>query len=279
MTCYREWLSSAQAGLPDVESARLDAEVLLAGVLKKNRTHLFTWPERELTPDEEVRANALWARRLRGEPVAYLTGTRDFWNLSLDVNPSVLIPRPETELLVEKILAYAPSADQKVMDLGTGSGAIILALARERPDWTCWAVDREEDILRTARANARKHRIDNVVFLRSDWLKQVPRMEKFNLIVSNPPYIDPHDEHLKKGDLRFEPEGALVSGNKGLADIETISIQALDYLEAGGSLWFEHGYDQGGRVRHHLVDNGYVDIRTYVDLAGRERVTCAVWNK
>ncbi|MEH6358868.1 MAG: peptide chain release factor N(5)-glutamine methyltransferase [Pseudomonadales bacterium] len=260
------------------DSARLDAEVLMCHVLDKSRTFLYTWPERELTQAQFQGLQVLVERRLAGEPVAYLTGSREFWSLELDVSPDTLIPRPDTELLVEIGLELLPlaSAPQQVLDLGTGTGAIALALASEKPDWQFCGVDRVSEAVALAQRNQQKLQIANARFFESDWFSALGD-EKFHLIVSNPPYIDNDDEHLQQGDVRFEPRSALVAGKQGLQDYQKIISEAADYLSDQGWLLFEHGYEQGAAVRDLLLANGFVDVQTRCDLAGHERATFGQW--
>lgn len=241
-------LQQAAQQLADSDSARLDAEVLLSRVLNKDRTYLYTWPERELTCAEQQAFAQLVARRCQGEPVAYLTGEQEFWSLPLKTHRKTLIPRPETELLVEQALALEPGSRARVLDLGTGTGAIALALASERPGWQISAVDRIAESVSLAQENAARLNLKIKVY-QSDWFSAVPETETFALILSNPPYIDAADQHLQQGDLRFEPTSALVAGERGLADIRHISKQALGYLTPGGYLLLEHGWQQAADVR------------------------------
>lgn len=259
--------------LTDVtDSARLDAEVLLAHVLGKDRTYLYTWSDKTLSTEQARRFDRLLARRQQGEPVAYLIGEREFWSLTLKVDPSTLIPRPDTELLVEQALELLPTSPRRVVDLGTGTGAIALALASERPKWQLLALDKSADAVALARENCERCGLDNVEVLQSDWFAAVGE-QQFDLVVSNPPYIDPVDPHLQQGDVRFEPLSALIADDAGLADIRTIARQSRDYLKAGGWLMLEHGFEQGSAVREILQAGGYREVRTCRDLAGLERVT------
>ena len=221
------------------------------------------------------RVEALIRKRARGYPVAYLVGEREFYSLSLVISSDVLIPRPETELLVELALAHIQSRPgARVLDLGTGSGAIALAIAHNAPAAQVLATDICPRSLALARRNAERHGLKNVGFLLSDWYTQIDG-QSFDLIVSNPPYIDPSDPHLQQGDLRFEPAAALASAEHGLADIRRIAAGAGDHLEPGGLLAIEHGYDQGNAARALVAAAGLVDIRTEPDLSGRDRVTVA----
>lgn len=272
----RETLDAAvqalMAGGADRDGARLDAELLMAQALGRERTWLFTWPEHEL--DDEARAafTAALQGRLEGRPVAYLTGRRGFWTLELDVNDAVLIPRPETEHLVERALNRLPDRPgARAADLGTGSGAIALALASERTDAAIVATDICRAALEVATANRDRLGLTQVELLESDWCTALEG--RFDVIVSNPPYVDGDDPHLQQGDLRFEPRDALTPGPDGLAAIRTITEQSPGHLVAGGWLMFEHGADQGDAVRGILETAGFQDVASHTDLAGRERVT------
>lgn len=270
----RQALLMAQHALLGSDSAQIDAEVLLCCALDKPRSHLYAWPEQLLSPAQRFRFEALLERRILGEPVAYITGTREFWSLTLHVNPQVLIPRPETELLVEQALALLTEPRALVADLGTGSGAIALALAKERPDWMVVATDASPAALVVASDNAIRLGLSNVTFLPGHWCDALPE-GSYTMIVSNPPYIDAEDAHLGQGDLRFEPRSALVAPDTGLADLTTIAGQALAHLRPGGWLLLEHGWKQGASVRDILNTDGYRDIATIRDLSGNERITVA----
>lgn len=250
----------------------LDARVLLRAALGTSDAQLAAHPER--VPGEHERARFLaWVERRRaGEPVAYLTGEREFHSLAFKVTPAVLIPRPETELLVEVALErIAPDAACRVLDLGTGSGCVAVAIARERPRARVTAADISAAALAVARENAAAHGVD-IVFLESDWFGALAG-RRYDLIVSNPPYVAEGDPHLGVGDVRFEPRGALVAGPAGLDDIETIIERAGQYLVAGGALFIEHGHEQGARVRALLLANGFGDGATRRDLSGTDRVS------
>lgn len=254
------------------DTAALDCELLLAHCLGKDRTYLYTWPEREVESAIERAFEKMLARRIDGEPIAYLIGQRDFWSLSLHVDNSTLIPRPDTERLVEVALDLPLPASAGVLDLGTGTGAIALALARENPRWRMLGVDMAQEVVQLAQRNARELKIDNAQFLESNWFERIPP-QRFDLIVSNPPYIAENDPHLAHGDVRFEPRRALVAGHNGLAAIDEIARTAPAYLRAGGWLLFEHGYAQAPAVRTLLAQLNYGDISTWGDWAGNERVT------
>lgn len=255
------------------DTARLDAEVLLCHVLGKLYSYLFTWPERELTPEQAEQFESMLAQRILGTPVAYITGEKEFWSLKLNVSPSVLIPRPDTERLVELALSMPVSDQATVADLGTGSGAIALAMAIERPHWQVIGVDRLSGPVAIAKENAALNQIGNVTFVEGDWCS--PLSDPLDMIVSNPPYIREDDEHLAQGDVQFEPRSALTAGKDGLDDIRTISRQAFGKLKPGGWLLFEHGYDQGRDIRIILESNGFTAISTQQDLSGQDRVTLA----
>jgi len=263
-----------QSGLVPV-----DAQVLLAYVVGNTRAWLTAHADESLTPNEAARFFSLATRRRNGEPIAYLTGVREFWGLSLLVTQNVMIPRPETETLVERALArLAPDRALHVLDLGTGSGAIALALARERPQAQIVATDVSEAALRVADANARRLGLYNVSFiLAADWydrVKLTPSRAAFDVIVSNPPYIAAGDRHLGEGDLRFEPMASLTPGGNGLSALSTIIGGAPQWLTPGGWLIVEHGYDQQDDVRALFESAGFVDLESTRDLAGIPRV-CA----
>lgn len=251
----------------------VDAEFLLVHVLRKPRSWLFAHRDDEASDEAAAAFEALVQRRADGEPVAYLTGQRGFWRFDLAVTPATLIPRPETELLVELALARLPGdRDLRVADLGTGSGAIALALAYERPRAQVFACDASAPALAVAQANARALGLANIAFCAGDWLAPLVG-ERFHLVASNPPYIALGDPHLLEGDLRFEPAAALSSGIDGLDAIRRIAADAPSHLEAGGWLLLEHGWDQGAAVRELLGRAGFQDVTTERDLEGRDRVS------
>jgi len=254
-------------------SPRLDAEILLAHVLETPRSHLHARPEQRVE-DSKMRLFALLVvARCKGRPIAHLTGKRDFWSLSLKVTAGTLIPRPESELLVEETLSIVPvGARWYIADLGTGSGAIALSLAHERPYCKIVATDISRLALDVARANASNLKITNVEFLKGEWFTPIAS-RRFAVIVSNPPYIPNDDPHLRAGDLRFEPRLALTGGPDGLAAIRKIVLRAPTHLESGGVLLLEHGYDQAERVRGLLAAAGFINIHSVTDLAGNSRVT------
>lgn len=255
------------------DTARLDAEILMGMVLRRPRSYLYTHPDRYLNPLEAAEFEMLVRRRFSGEPIAYITGVKEFWSMPLRVNQHVLIPRPETELLVEKALARTPGDEgTRVLDLGTGSGAIALAIAKERPEAEVIGVDNSPEALRIARLNAQVLRIRNVEFLESNWFDAV-RGQKFHTVVSNPPYVINRDEYLMAGDLRFEPQDALAGGDDGLEAIRAIIDRAHNYIVRQGWMLLEHGADQQKSVQRLLEAQRYYDIYCYQDLAGNDRVT------
>ena len=261
---------------PSSESAKLDAQVLLLHILQKPHSYLFTWPEHTLNAEQQQQFNTFCQRRLNGEPVAHITGLREFWSLSLEVNATTLIPRPDTETLVEQALEVTVPATAKVLDLGTGTGAIALALGSEMPNWQITAVDRVSDAVALATRNQQRLAINNVHVKQSNWFSEL-HGEKFNLIVTNPPYIESSDIHLNQGDVRFEPLSALVADDCGMSDIKQIITQSRDYLLSSGYLLIEHGFEQGEAVRHFFEKMAFVNIKTVKDLGNNDRVTLALW--
>jgi len=258
--------------LLNTDSARLDAEVLLGHVLQQPRSHLHAWPEKRLSSESREHFNQLLQRRLKGEPVAYLTGEREFWSLPLSVTTDTLIPRPETETLVAQALRRIPAGrSQLIADLGTGSGAIALAIARERPQCQIIATDIAAAAIKTARNNARRLGIRSIEFHCGHWCEPLTGMQ-FDMIVSNPPYIADTDPHLLSADVRFEPRSALVAGPQGMDDLEQIAHCATSHLQPGGWLLMEHGYDQGKFARKLLKDTGFKAIIDHTDDAGQDRV-------
>ena len=256
---------------------RIDAEILLLHVLGKPRSWLIAHADDVLDMDVQTAYASLVERRVAGEPVAYIIGRRGFWLFELEVTPATLIPRPETELLVELALARLPhDTGAVVADLGTGSGAIALAIAHERPHARVIATDASADALAVAQRNARGLDIGNVTFTQGDWLTPLAG-QRFNLIVSNPPYIEATDPHLGQGDLRFEPSAALASGSDGLDAIRRIVDDAREHLEVGGWLLFEHGWNQGELARALLLAAGYTEVMTAQDLEHRDRVSGGCW--
>lgn len=271
MTIIASLLRNAE--LPDSPTARLDVELLLAAALGKPRSFLHTWPERIVSTEAAQAFASYLQRRRTGEPVAYILGQQGFWNIDLEVATHTLIPRPETEMLVETALELLPGAiSHRLLDLGTGTGAIALSLAKDRPQWNVTAVDRVEEAVELAERNRQRLHLDNAQVLASHWFSAVEG-QRFDLILSNPPYIASNDPHLIEGDVRFEPSSALVSGSDGLDDLRLIVSQAPGHLEPGGWLLLEHGYDQGPAVRELLNRHGFEQIQTRRDLGDHERIT------
>lgn len=273
----RQLLAEGRRRLAGLEAGALEAEILLGRALGVGRAWIYANPEHEPGVRQAEQYRELIGRREAGEPVAYLTGTREFWSLSLSVNPDVLIPRPETELLVETALAFIPpGAAWRIADLGTGSGAVALALAVERPRCEIHATECSEAALEVARKNARAVAAGRVRFSRGSWLE--PLEGKFQVIVSNPPYVAEDDPHLRRGDCRFEPAAALTPGPDALAAIRHLAAESPRYLESGGMLAFEHGCDQADEARELLRGRGFSDVTTRADLENRPRVTSGIWD-
>lgn len=261
----------------DLTTARIEVQCLLQHVLCVQRAYLLAHPEQMLSESQQREFDTLLASRLRGEPIAHLLGEREFFGLNLMVTPATLIPRPDTELIVELALKRIPQAQTcRVLDMGTGSGAIALAIAKNKPNAEVVAVDASQDALAVAIENARRLGIANVNFLQSDWFSAL-NDQRFDIIISNPPYIASGDSHLSQGDLRFEPLSALASGLDGLDDIRRIISAAPHHLTSDGWLLLEHGYDQAGSVRDLLTQRGFAEVFSEKDLAGIERVTGGVF--
>ncbi|GLX79964.1 release factor glutamine methyltransferase [Thalassotalea insulae] len=260
------------------DSAKLDGQILLAQVLDKELSYLYTWPEKQVTAQQQAEFLKLLALREQGQPIAYITGYKEFWSLNFKVSPATLIPRPDTEVLVELILDNHPQSHLACLDLGTGTGAIALALASERQHWSIDAVDYSEQAVALAQENARQLSLTQVNIFQSDWFGNVPEGKRYQLIVSNPPYIDASDKHLAQGDVRFEPKSALVADNSGLADIADIINQSQNFLAPQGMLYFEHGFEQAKAVRQLFADAGYQNIQTMKDYNANDRITYACYN-
>jgi release factor glutamine methyltransferase len=254
------------SGLPPGE-----ARLLIAHALGVDRAWLVAHADESIAGLRGAMARALLQRRGDGEPIAYILGRREFHGLDLAVSPEVLIPRPETELLVDLALDRMVGASCRVLDLGTGSGAIAIAIARAAPGAEVWAADSSPAALLVARANAERHAA-GVHFVESDWFAGLPG-ERFDLVISNPPYVADDDPHLREGDVRFEPRAALVGGADGLDCIRRIVREARGHLRAAGWLLFEHGYDQGPASRALLQEAGYADVESWLDLANIPRVS------
>ena len=254
-------------------SAMLDAQVLLTHVLQCNTAHLAAWPEKALSDDQHADYLQLVKQRRQGTPVAHLTGSREFWSLDFSVDNSTLIPRPETETLVEYLLDnFASRENLKLLDMGTGTGTIAISIAKEKPDWEIVASDISEQALKLARQNSSHHDTDNVSLIQSDWFENIGQ-KNFDIIISNPPYIASDDPHLTLGDVRFEPESALSSGATGMDDIEHICSHAKEYLLKNGWLIVEHGYNQKQQVADCFSRNGFTEITQQQDLSGHARMT------
>ncbi|MHB1590234.1 MAG: peptide chain release factor N(5)-glutamine methyltransferase [Sulfuricella sp.] len=257
----------------DPRESRLEAQILLCHIIQQPRAYLAAHDCDPISPEQAAAFAALLQRRLQGEPIAYILGEREFYSLDFKVTPAVLIPRPETELLVELALAHIPAGHPcRVLDLGTGSGAVAVTLALHRPRTEMVAVDQSAAALEVARGNAQRLGAGNLRLIQSNWYSALAG-ETFELIVSNPPYIAAADPHLAHGDLRFEPPTALASGKDGLDDIRTIVRGAAAHLKPGGWLLFEHGYDQAAACRELLVQAGFGQVASAADLAGIERVS------
>lgn len=252
------------------ESPQLDAELLVAAIIHCSRAQLFTHPERELTSLEQKKLEEYVRRRCLGEPIAYLLGYKEFWSLEMKVTPDVLIPRPETEMLVEWALNHLP-ADKplRIADLGTGSGAVAIALAHARPNWFIDATENSKSALQIAQENATRHAVSNVKFYLGSWCEALPH-HNYHAIVANPPYIAEQDAYLQ--DLKFEPHEALVAGKEGLDAIKLIIVQAKNYLQKKGYLVLEHGYDQNEAIIQKMKENHYTHVKDYHDLANLPRM-------
>ncbi|ABO24777.1 peptide chain release factor N(5)-glutamine methyltransferase [Shewanella loihica] len=269
-----EWASTRLQDVSD--SAKLDAEVMLLHIIHKQRSYLYTWPDERLTSEQVTEYKQMVGRRELGTPIAHIVGEREFWSLPFMVNPTTLIPRPDTEILVETALNLPLAENAKVLDLGTGTGAIALSLAFERSNWQITAVDKVLEAVALAKANRDNLKLPQVEVLQSDWFDAINRYD-FNLIVSNPPYIDEEDEHLSQGDVRFEPHSALTAGEHGYADLFYIAEAARDYLAPGGYLLLEHGFGQALTVRDKMIELGYEAVATVRDFGSNDRCTLGRW--
>ena len=290
---YKEWLAQAMADLAQknpTENSKIDALVLLQHATGKSRTQILAFDDTEIDEKVRLKLTAFLDRRLKGEPIAYILGEKEFWSLPLNVSKGTLIPRPDTEILVEKALQIALEKLQKnpphlrILDLGTGTGAIALALASElssicqkqQISLEIIGVDLMPDVVALAQSNAERNKL-NVKFLQSRWFENITG--KFDLIVSNPPYIDAQDEHLRQGDVRFEPPSALVANDAGYADLRHIIELAPSYLNSNGALLLEHGWQQGEKVRSIFQENHWEMVETVRDYGDNERVTLGFWKK
>jgi len=268
-------LTSSEKAQLSADEAHTDVQVLLCFALQKNRAFLYAFPETEATQQQIVAFRAAIMDRAEGTPVAYIQGEREFWSLPLLCDASTLIPRPDTECLVERVLEIMPQdSEVRVVDLGTGTGAIALALASERPLWQVIGIDYSASAVRLANSNAEKNAL-HATFQQGDWLSGFA-VNSLDLIVSNPPYIADDDPHLTQGDVRFEPLTALVASDQGFQDFKTISEQALLCLVPGGYLFFEHGFDQQPRLMAHLRDQGFINVTGYNDYGGQPRIVSAM---
>lgn len=265
-----EWAISTLKESQEIPA--LEAQVLLAHVLEQQRAYLYAWPEKEVDVAHETQFQALIARRLNHEPIAYLTGHKEFWSLDFEVSKDTLIPRSDTELLVKVILETLDDKPKAIVDLGTGCGAIACALAHERKHWEIIGLDISEKALTIANKNAKKHALNNVRFINSNWFSNLPK-QSYDAIIGNPPYIRGGDVHLLHGDLPFEPVIALTPGPSGLEAFISILKEAHDYLKSNGVLAFEHGFDQAQHLSDLFLQAGFVDIKTFQDYAGKDRVT------
>ncbi len=260
------------------DSPQLDCELLLCYVLDVDRTWLRTWPEKEISKSLEAKFCALLEQRVQGQPIAYLVGSRGFWSMDLQVSKDTLIPRPETELLVELTLGLKLPKNSHGLDLGTGTGAVVLALASERLDMNFTAVDSQMGAVSLAKKNCQNLGLVNVAIFQSDWFDSVQLKEnQFDLIVSNPPYISANDPHLQQGDVRYEPNTALVSGVDGLDDLKKIIAKSPCYLKPEGWLLLEHGFDQGPATAHFMSKAGFQKVVTHKDYNQIDRVTLGQW--
>ncbi|TRX57487.1 peptide chain release factor N(5)-glutamine methyltransferase [Thalassomonas sp. M1454] len=264
---------SCLSSIVDARDAKIDTQVLLTTVLNKPTSYLLTWPEKRVLDAEKSLFFDFLNRRLKGEPVAYITGKREFWSLDFLVAPCTLIPRPDTEILIEAVLENNTDNRVSVLDLGTGTGAIALALASEHASWDIDAVDFNEEAVALAQTNAKQLSLEQVKIYQSDWFSSIDTDKRFNVIVSNPPYIAKDDEHLAQGDVRFEPLSALVAEDDGYADIKHIVENARNFLSSNGQLYLEHGFEQHVQVQNILNDYGYQNIKTFNDYGGNPRIT------
>jgi len=264
-----DWASQELKGL---SSARLDAGILLSHYLRVSRSYLYTWPEKAVPESIQEKYTQAIFRRKQGEPVAYITGEKGFWSLTLTVTSDVLIPRPETELIIESVLSdFSDKENLSILDLGTGSGAIAIALAHEKKHWHITASDISEKALGVAKKNIERYQLKNIQLIGSDWYDAIGE-KKFEVIVSNPPYIDEKDPYLC-GSTKFEPRSALISADNGLSDIKKIIEEAKKYLSETGVLYIEHGFQQAKAIRNMFKSAGFVDVSTYQDLSGLDRMT------
>jgi release factor glutamine methyltransferase len=273
----RNLLAGAEQRLKAIASARLDAEILLANSMNTDRASLYAYPEREV-PETVVRHfHLLLNKRLDHYPVAYLTGNKEFWSLELEVDQYTLIPRPETECVIEATLEYVPEQQQcDILDLGTGSGAIALAIASERPACRVVAIDLSQEALAVAASNALKHKIENISFLQSDWFSAL-KGRQFDLIIANPPYVESDDIGFSAGEIRHEPRLALDGGHHGMQAITHLVPAATHFLKPGARLILEHGFEQAESIRQLFAATHYQDIHSRQDFAGLDRFSLGQW--
>ncbi len=273
LNSIKDFLQWAVSKFTDTSVAKNDAEILLSHVLQVNRAYLKTWPEKELTHQQEILFQSFVEKRSEGHPVAYLIGEWEFWSLPFYVSDAVLIPRPETELLVEAVLNKIEHISHpRILDLGTGSGILAISIKFERSDADVLAIDNSNAALEIAQKNAKRHQVD-IHFLKSHWYSQLEDDNPFDVIVSNPPYIGEQEAHWQQQDCRFEPKSALVADEKGLADIKTIIQQAGHFLKQGTWLIIEHGYQQAEKVQVLFKEANYQMVTTQKDYAQLERFT------
>ncbi len=263
----REMLHASPSPVEDVRR-------ILCHCIAQSSSFLLTWPEREMTPEQEQHYVSIIEKRVEGHPVAYLLGTQGFWDLELTVSPDTLIPRSETELLVELAISKVSEQTKHILDLGTGTGAIALAVARECPLVQVMGADFKPSITALAEHNRERNQVSNCQFVTSDWFSAIPH-QLFDVIVSNPPYVETSSDYLQQGDLRFEPLSALTSGTDGLEDIKHIITNAKNFLVNGGWLMLEHGFNQRQPIHQLMVDAGYVQVECVKDYAGLDRITIA----
>lgn len=274
MLKIKEVLNNARHRLLTVTATpQLDAELLLSHMLKKTRTYLYAYGDEPLSPELQAKFERLLLERIKGVPIAYLLGEREFWSMDFYVTPDTLIPRPETEVLVELVLDLSRDQPEcSILELGTGSGAISVALAKEKPKSQFLAVDKSEAALAIAEKNMIRHQVENIHLMFSDWFQAIPQT-RFDFIISNPPYLETSSPYQHEGDLRFEPKSALLSGPLGTEDLELIISRSQAYLKPEGWLLFEHGFDQAKALREALQEAGYKNIQSWQDISGHERIS------
>lgn len=278
MATIAELLEWAKQALAKHEVAQLEAQVLLAYILGCDRAYLYAWPEKEVSTDNIKRFEEIIQRRQQHEPIAYLVGDKEFWSLKFKVSKDTLIPRADTELLVQTVLDHLPQTAQSIVDVGTGCGIIACTLAHLRPKWQVYGVDISDSALEIAKWNAQNLQISNVTFIESNWLQNLEG-KRFDAIIGNPPYIREGDVHLIHGDLLYEPKIALTPGPTGLEAFQIILSQCPSHLKPNGLVAFEHGFDQADKVSTLLESAGFQHIKTFQDFSGNQRVTIGVYGK